>query len=184
MTAPQPSRDLSWIAWDLGISTSLNRPGALSPNFADNIAPDVVTVRSGPLTISSNSYPADGTSPQAFGAVFQFDTPFNYNGSGDLLFTLNVYGHAGPYLIVDATSPGDVSAYEGIRGFAYDATTAESLSNSVPAFELTYEPVPEPAPTILAATGIGMFLLVGFWHRAERRNRLRRTSGYCGWATR
>lgn len=93
----------TYSMWDLELSSSLNPVGSLSTNFASNIAPNGVTVLSGPLSLGPVT---GGSGPNPF-FLIDFTSPFTYTG-GDLLMTLNV-ANASTFNIfdVDANHVGD-----------------------------------------------------------------------------
>jgi hypothetical protein len=53
--------DLAYSSWDLQLSSSLHPAGSLDPTFANNIASNVVTVRSGVLNSVGSVFPLGGT---------------------------------------------------------------------------------------------------------------------------
>ncbi|HYE03631.1 MAG TPA: hypothetical protein VD963_10405 [Phycisphaerales bacterium] len=80
--------------YDITLSTSVNPPGALSTTATQNIGPDAVLVRSGPLTIADAFFPGGALTPQInpFGTVIPFAAPYTYAG-GTLLITVRHQGH-------------------------------------------------------------------------------------------
>ncbi|MFT7074394.1 MAG: hypothetical protein ACJA0P_000393 [Planctomycetota bacterium] len=80
--------------YDVFLSTSLNQPGSLSTTYTDNLGPDVVLVRSGPLSLSDDFFPGGATTPQVnpFGTTITFSAPYVYQG-GNLLLTIQHDGN-------------------------------------------------------------------------------------------
>ena len=73
------------------LSTAVTTPSTFSTTLADNVGSDVVTVRSGPMTLSSASGVAD---PSQFDILVPFLVPFTYDPlAGDLLFDWVYTGH-------------------------------------------------------------------------------------------
>ncbi|MFZ5801384.1 MAG: hypothetical protein ACOY3D_08450, partial [Candidatus Omnitrophota bacterium] len=116
-----PASDRTWINYDIQFSSSLNPPGSLSSTFAANIGPDVVTVRSGTLTIPGGSFPG-GSTPNAFGFLIPFTIPYAYGG-GDLLITIRHTGNGVDWAFLDSDIPASVTLYQSIAADSYDATT-------------------------------------------------------------
>jgi hypothetical protein len=144
-----PAVNTVWSDWSLTLSPSNNAAGSLSATFAANIAAGAVTVRSGPLTLLANSLPG-GATPNAFGLLIAFTTPYTYTG-GNLLLTLT---HT-----VASNSPGAAVDYQFLanaenQGAAgYRATTATLFQqNAMPVIELTT--VPEPASRAMFSFGL------------------------------
>lgn len=148
-----PITNTTWTRWDLQLSQSLNKPGQLSTNFAENIGADLTTVRSGPLTILANSFVGSPASPEPFGPTITFSTPYAYQKS-DLIFTLRVESSIVFGISIDSAGPTPTADYQGWIGVgAYDLLSGNGRLG-VPAFELTYMHVPEPTVFALAAFGI------------------------------
>jgi hypothetical protein len=146
-----PASPLVFAAYDIQLSTSLNQPGSLDDIFANNIAPDVVTVRSGPLTIPANAFPS-GSSPNLFGPEITFTTPFTYGG-GDLLITIRYTGNGVQSPIMDGV-PNSTTA-EGQAAGSYTATVDGGATLNAPVVQLTaVTAVPEPTSLLLLGTGI------------------------------
>jgi hypothetical protein len=90
---PWPPAPVTFGEYNIQVSTSLHPPGSLSNVFDNNIAPDVVLARSGPLEFAAHAFPgAPAPTPAPFGPVVEFSTPFIYNG-GDLLITMRRSGY-------------------------------------------------------------------------------------------
>ena len=97
-----PAADVTLAQYDIELSRAsiAIRTGAeiASPatSFAQNQAPPITLVRSGPLTISARSYPIDANatpaSPNPFGAYIGFNTPYVYNPGEEILVTFRVAG--------------------------------------------------------------------------------------------
>jgi hypothetical protein len=80
--------------YDITLSDSLRAPGSLSTTYTDNIAPDAVLVRSGPLVLSGPFFPGGAVTPATnpFGTTIAFAQPYTYTG-GRLLLTVRHSGN-------------------------------------------------------------------------------------------
>ncbi len=163
--ATGPAAALNFSRWDLQLSQSLNAPGALDVDFADNIGPDVVTVHSGPLTIPTNFFTGDA-SPNAF-ATIVFTTPYTYTG-GNLLLTLREVGGVANPLSLDAVSlPLAGTDSVGVVENA-DATSGAAHQVNVPVTAFTFTPpaaVPAPATLLLLVSAVAVLGTVRAWRR-------------------
>ena len=84
------------------MSASLHSPGTLDITLANNIGADVVTVRSGALTMPADSFSGAGN-PTAFGFEIVFTTPYVYRG-GSLLITTRQTGNGVDNELIAATT--------------------------------------------------------------------------------
>jgi hypothetical protein len=146
------------------LSRSANAPGALSTTFAANRGPDATTVFSGPLTIHAGDFPAGG-SPNPFGVIISFSTPYTYEG-GPLLVEIATDAFPAGGRFIDAVFPA--ANAEAVFGPGFSGTTAnESFAEAfVIEFQIAPAPVPEPSTFALLALGGGA--LAG-WRRLRKR---------------
>lgn len=100
-TADWPLADVTYSNYDIYLSGSVD-PVNRSLTFANNVVGTRTQVRSGSLFIPANSYTFGG-SPNAFGPVITFNTPWYYSG-GNLLIELRHQGFTGTSRSVDAIS--------------------------------------------------------------------------------
>lgn len=155
--ATSPNTDLTFSNYQIQLSQSNNAPGSLSTTFANNISSDVVTVRSGSLTLTANSFPS-GATPNAFGSAINFTTPYTYTG-GALLITLRHTGNSSglsPIIDADGTFGGQSLNASG----SFSATTGNPAF-ATPIAQFTVQPVPfafSPLPGLLL-TGVGKLAL-------------------------
>ncbi|MCA9672047.1 MAG: hypothetical protein KC503_40915 [Myxococcales bacterium] len=133
-----PASTITCGSFDIQLSSSNNAPGSLSTTFSDNIGADVVTARSGALSIAAASMPGGAThpTPNAFGADIAFSAPYTYNG-GALLITIRHSG-CSQQILLDSGSPA-CSACQGQVGTSYTATTS-SGNNPAMITRLRYAP--------------------------------------------
>jgi len=139
--------------YEIRLSRSVNEAGSLSLTFADNRGPDDVIVRSGPLTFSEGDF-TGGASPNAFGAIIPFTTPYIYKG-GPLLLELANDGFVDGRLVDDNFMTGG----QEIFGLNFDATTA-NYGTEVGAIPVQFrvERRPEIIPTLSEMGFIALIL--------------------------
>lgn len=137
--------------YEIRLSRSLNGPGSLSAVFADNRGLDEVIVRSGPLVILPGDLPG-GSSPNSFGVLIPFSTPYIYLG-GPLLLEVAHDGFPAGGRNADADYPTSLSAQTAFgNGFA--ATTADAGLYSE-AIVVQFEVTTAPEPRTLLLMGLG-----------------------------
>lgn len=155
----KPAQAMNFAHYDIQLSDSAFTPGNLSNTFANNIGANVVTVRSGALTVPAGSFPTGGN-PNAFSFVIQFSTPYLYDGQ-DLLVTLRHtgQGNAGLDFFMDAINNSLSAVSQGIGASSanggYTATSfpvGQSAIISAPIIQFLL--VPEPASLSLFLMGI------------------------------
>jgi hypothetical protein len=96
-TAAFPPSAVTVPRFDVSISTALNPPALMSNVFGENVDMDNVLVRSGPLTIPANAFPASGIAgaPNDNAWYISFDRGYVYSG-GDLCVTIRGQGVIDP----------------------------------------------------------------------------------------
>lgn len=155
-----PGTSLTITSYQVTMSTSANAPGSLSTTFANNLSADAVVTRSGPLSVTANSYPG-GAGPNPFGPVIPFTSPFTYSG-GDLLMELRFTATVTGSMQDSSDSTAGMSSV-----FNVDNTASTGIAGTlVPVIQFQFTPVPEPGTlTMLAAVGSGAGLT---WYRRRR----------------
>jgi hypothetical protein len=161
----QPLADVTYGRWDLQLSRPVFASAAMSATYATNIGADVVTVRSGPLTIPANAFfDAPGLNPFYF---ITFDTPYVYQGGG-LLATLRLTGSQN--IRVDAVTTSSIPGIGNTLGnfdSNADATGGSVGFFTMPVtafqFEAPGSGVPEPSTWSIMGAGLG--LLMFGWKR-------------------
>ena len=80
-----PATNATWADYTINMGQGVAF-GAQTTTFASNFVGAPVNVRSGPLTILAGSFPGGAVSPtpNAFGSLITFNTPYTYTG-GNLL---------------------------------------------------------------------------------------------------
>jgi len=153
---------LSLTTLNISVGKSNFAPGSLTSSVAGNQGADTVLARSGSITFAANSFPVSG-SPNLFGAVIPFTTPYTYTG-GPLLLTIN-QSASNRVFRIDAAGTGSALAgtdFQSRQG-GFNSTTVSTI-NGTPstAFYIAtqYEftppaPIPEPASlSLLACAGM------------------------------
>jgi hypothetical protein len=169
-TAAWPVTDANFASWDIFVGPGVT-PASMSNAFASNYTGPVTQVRSGPLTFTAGSFNF-GSSPNPFGPVVTFTTPYLYTG-GDLTIELRFTQQTGATTqspldgVLASGGPGNGWGVDFAARFAAGstATTATTNGNFV-VTNLVTTGVPEP--TSLALAGIS-FASIAFWKKLRRR---------------
>lgn len=147
------------------LSTTSKAVDSLSPTFADNIGPDVVTVFDGSFTMS---YPF--TTPHVFfGSPIVFSQPFYFDPSkGNLLFDITKVGDGRLGYNLDAVrSTSDTSSSVGRVGGLEPTGGVQSLALIM---QFTYVQVPEPSAfALMCLAAVGAVLILPRRGRATGR---------------
>ena len=149
---PTFAQELSFAQWNLQLSSPQSPFPTLSETFADNIDADVVTARSGALTVPGGSL-IGGAGPNPFFDI-PFTTPYSYTG-GPLLVTLSHTGHVGGGAepAMDAVAPS-VGNSVGENGFNETSGIAEFYNFPVAHFGTRSTVLPEPGTLMLFGLGL------------------------------
>ncbi|MCB9841237.1 MAG: hypothetical protein H6809_06280 [Phycisphaeraceae bacterium] len=99
--SPWPAAETTYANYDIYLSDCVD-PALRSIVFALNVVGPQTQVRSGPLVIPAGSFPAGG-SPNAFGFVIDFTSPFLYSG-GNLAIEIRHDGSNGTNTSTDAVT--------------------------------------------------------------------------------
>jgi serine protease AprX len=88
-----PTADAVFNQYDVQLSQPATTPATMSTTFDANLGTNVVTVRSGALTIPAGSFPGGAAASELnpFGFFITFDRPYRYQG-GNLLLTVRQSG--------------------------------------------------------------------------------------------
>lgn len=89
-----PPVAVTYTNFDMTLSKSNFPAGSLSTTYTNNIGPDAVATRSGPITFGAGVFPGGAVSPafNAWGPAVVFTQPYVYTG-GDLLITIRHTGN-------------------------------------------------------------------------------------------
>jgi len=152
----EPSAGSTFTDYSIAVSASANAIGSLSTTFASNVSGTSVVVRTGGLTIPAGAYPG-GSSPNSFGPLIGFTTPYGYTG-GDLLFTITHTGGTG-FFSVDVTfnsALGDIVTASGNT-----ASSGIVVAGIAVIGQLEFDSaVPEPSAIVLLAIGLPAILVL------------------------
>ena len=122
-TGSWPASGLTISKFDVRMADSPRTPGTISQTFADNMT-NPVLVRSGALTLASGAYPGGpntGTTPEGWGPMIKFTTPYYYGGSA----------LAVEFRVENASASGatqaDVFSLTGAAGFTSATSSTASI---------------------------------------------------------
>jgi hypothetical protein len=160
-----PASPISYTDYSISIGQAGRTAETMSATFSDNL-PSPTLVRSGGLTIPANSFTL-GSTPNSFGPVLTFTTPFQYTG-GDLVFefrTVSGTSSTTPNMDTDATpAKGFGTTYNSV--FAADGTATSGSQFVAPIVGLQVTPVPEPTTwALVTGLSLGAF---GFVRRIRK----------------
>jgi hypothetical protein len=149
-TASWPTSDVTFSNYDIYLSGSVT-PANRSLTFSQNIVGPQTQVRSGSLTIATDSYPWGG-SPNGWGPEITFN-PWLYTG-GHLLVEIRHMGFSGTSRSVDAiltSTAGYGTLFSGCWTGSYTGTSGSQGNFSVVRFTASPSgPVPPPAPQLIS----------------------------------
>jgi hypothetical protein len=160
-----PTASIAISDFEITLAQAANLITSMSTVYNANMISPVM-VRDGSYTLAANSMPGGG-SPNPFGALVPFDTPYTYQG-GDLIVMISRTS-ASPGVTIDSSAnyTGLGTLYRILlNGNTFHATTG-SLQGAMGVFQLqTVSNVPEPA-------SLGMFVAGGSIVAASFRRRVR-----------
>jgi hypothetical protein len=158
-----PLTTTTWSDYRISFGSSV-APSAASTTLSSNFTATPTLVRSGPLTVGPNAWPAGGN-PTQWGVEIFLDTPYFYTG-GNLAMLVNQPGSSNPSqgnALLDtstSSSPGYGTDYQMVAGNSFTATTGVLSGFGTIVLLTGTTPVPEPSTLVLvggAATAIGVF---------------------------
>jgi hypothetical protein len=152
-TVPWPPAGFSFSDYELRISAAATSAATMSTTYAANVSGPATLVKDGTLAIAASSFPggpASGTTPEAFGPLIAFDTPFTYAG-GSLCLDFN---HSGTGLVASEFMDADLQpGTDFVSGLYSNAsrTATTGLITTYPIIQFEYTPpTNEIAPENLA----------------------------------
>lgn len=163
-----PPSSFTMSNFDIKMGASV-APNAIGTTFSANFTGAATQVRAGSLSFTAGSWPGGG-SPNGWGQVISFDTPYLYTG-GNLAFEMTMsalpfVNNANAFDAAFTSSPGFMTDYSAAWGTNWTDTAAFAGANArVPISRLVSSPVPEPAT--LAVFGAGFVALI----KRRRRSR-------------
>ncbi|MCB1276334.1 PEP-CTERM sorting domain-containing protein [Prosthecobacter sp.] len=143
--------DRSISDFEITLAQAANAIGSMSTTFADNML-DPVLVHDGAFSFFDAQMP-EGSTPNAFGQLVSFDTPYTYQG-GDLVFMFSrpsVTGGSG--ISTDHHFLGDGTIVRRLYGGTFHAATG-SLDTGFAVLQLEFSSVPEPSRALLLMVGL------------------------------
>ena len=131
-----------------------------TPTFNQNFGADVITARTGGLSLSTGAFGFNAastpTAPNPWGPTITFSTPYLYNPGQDLVYAVS---HTG-YIPNTEFQPFFATANFAVNvADAVSSTTSNSLDAAPGGFSSPYvvmfttEPIPEPATMTVLALG-------------------------------
>ncbi|HEX8877204.1 MAG TPA: hypothetical protein VF777_10675 [Phycisphaerales bacterium] len=142
-TAAYPSAAFTCGDYEIWLGQSLRTPATISTTFADNML-NPVMVRDGSLDYPANAYPggpASGSTPEGWGPVISFSSPYVYQG-GVLAFDIRTTGGGTPVQFADTVVNGSEGAGIGSTS-SPTAVTGVSANGVVARFQYV-PPVDSP----------------------------------------
>lgn len=152
-TAAFPAANATWSDYTINIGQGVAF-GSQTTTFASNFVGTPTTVRSGPLVINTGSFGLASPTPNPFGSLIMFNTPYTYTG-GNLLIEVR---HSGSNIVNSATDflecalttdAGYNTNFWSATATSNTATTGTAANFTVTQLHLV------PAPGSLALLGLG-----------------------------
>lgn len=152
--ASWPPSNISITQYDVRFATSALTPSTISTTFASNLSSPVL-VRSGPMNIAANAYPAaaTGTAPEAWGPVIPFSTSYIYTG-GPLAIEFRSSGSSVETRYANAVV--DNSSYASVGTISSPGATTGFTGSSSVIVRLTVT-----SPTTPFQTGVTKVITLG-----------------------
>lgn len=141
-TAAWPPTNASFTQYDIRMAASALTPATMSATFASNMISPVL-VRSGALSLNANAYTAgaSGTTPEAWGPMISFTTPFVYQG-GPLAIEFRNSGTTGPIQYANVALSDPDCAGVGTTVSPNEATGATGLAGVIVRLKVTSPATP------------------------------------------
>lgn len=165
-TSPGPAAVMTWPDLTIKMAQAPDTIANMTGIFA-NAMVNPVTVHTGPYTLAANSLPS-GSSPNAFGGLLSFTTPYTYQG-GDLVFYYTHPGVVGGTVTTDANIAqwNGLVPYRSLRDTGtYLATTgllgsnAPQSPNSLNVLQFEVAAIPEAHAPLLLASALAIATVI------------------------
>ncbi|HMP01201.1 MAG TPA: PEP-CTERM sorting domain-containing protein [Gemmatales bacterium] len=168
--ATGPAGSTSFSTYDIRLSESFAAPASITTTFANNIVGAQTLVRTGSLTFAANSFPG-GATPNGFGPVVEFDTPYLYAG-GSLLIEFRRGARTGDTTALNTDTDNTVATQAGARwvfNTGSDTALTGTIVNGGHVLQLSYVAIPEPSSmALLGLAGVAS------WCALQKRRRTRK----------
>ncbi len=136
-----PTNTVTWSDYEVTLAQAANPISGMSTNFASNLLSPVL-VKSGALSLSPNSF-TTSASPNPFGSLVVFDTPYVYQG-GDLVMLFRHPGSdSASTAFLDAlnsSTPGYGTDFRAFSATSFSATFGIQASVTIAQIVFTYAP--------------------------------------------
>jgi len=119
-----PANAITWSDYQVTLAQAANSISGMSTNFASNMLSPVL-VKSGPLSISANSFAAGGN-PNSFSSLVVFDTPYVYQGGDLVMFFRHNGSDAANTAFLDAVNSSTPGYGTDFRAFSTNSFNAPS----------------------------------------------------------
>jgi hypothetical protein len=164
--ADWPSQTLNFTDFTIRIGSASAAVAAAgefpttTPTFNQNFGADVITARTGGLSLSTGAFGFNAastpTAPNPWGPTITFSTPYLYNPGQDLVYAVSHTGYVPntefqPFFATADWSVNVADAVSSITSSSLDAAPGGFSSPYVVQF--TTEPIPEPATMTVLALG-------------------------------
>lgn len=139
----------------------------LSTTFASNMV-NPVQVHDGAFTFFGAQMPG-GSTPNAFGQLISFSTPYVYQG-GDLVLMYTKPAATGGGSVAGDSGPFNSSLIRMVANISTFQATSGSSQPNVPVFQLEFSAAPEPSRAVLLLVGLLALAARRRVHRALPQN--------------
>jgi hypothetical protein len=152
-----PAADTMMAEYNIFMSQSFAAPASMTTTYASNVVGPQTQVYGSSITFAAGSMPG-GATPNAFGPLINFSTPYAYTG-GSLLIEIRRSARTGDTLSFNTDFDSTAASVAGARMlFNLSSNTAATgtLSNGAHIFQLNVIPAPSGVALAgLAAVALG-----------------------------
>lgn len=138
-----PLGDTTMAEYNIFMSPSFADPASMTTTYANNVVGAQTQVHGSSITFPANSFPGGGT-PNAFGPMIDFSTPYVYTG-GSLLIEVRRSARTGNTSSFNTdfdSTPGSVAGARMLFNLTSNTAATGTLSNGAHIFQLRYIPAP------------------------------------------
>ena len=147
-----PATDISFASYNIFMSDSFADPASFTNTFASNVVGPQTQVYGGSLSFAANSFPG-GSTPNAFGPLIDFTTPYAYDG-GSLLVEVRRGARTGAAAFnTDTDGTNSQGGARWLFNTSSDTATTGTIVVGAQIFQLEFTPIPEPSSLALIAAG-------------------------------